>query len=182
MARRLRQALARAACRVPLFYSGWCSSWRQPSRRWPRSSTRYSENGRLPATCWPVRHTAAGKLAGDWCCRRCAARFEAPDGIPALRLARRLPHRGHRPAFTRARRSRLPAARQPARSSRAGRAKRVRPAGAARRSPAMRELPIRVRYRPDEPVSRARRPRRHRRRSDPRGAPARRRGGATLRF
>ena len=28
-----------------------------------------------------------GELSADWCCRRCAARFEAPDGIPALRLA-----------------------------------------------------------------------------------------------
>jgi len=28
-----------------------------------------------------------GELSAEWCCLRCAARFEAPDGIPALRLA-----------------------------------------------------------------------------------------------
>jgi uncharacterized protein YbaR (Trm112 family) len=28
----------------------------------------------------------AGTLAADWSCAGCAARFEAPDGIPNLRL------------------------------------------------------------------------------------------------
>ena len=29
----------------------------------------------------------AGALAADWSCRGCGARFDAPDGIPNLRLA-----------------------------------------------------------------------------------------------
>ena len=46
----------------------------------------------------------AGALSADWSCRGCGARFEAPDGIPNLRLPRRRAHRGGPPLLRSARR------------------------------------------------------------------------------
>ena len=86
VAKRLRQAVAHTAGRLSLLV--WSGADPGDDRRGAGAVHLRDllTDGRRSGNCSPARPVRERSRA-DWSCRGCGARFEAPDGIPNLRLA-----------------------------------------------------------------------------------------------
>ena len=134
---RVRQALAGAAGGVPVRDRPGADRSRRRSRRWRRSSTRSSETWTVPG---------AARLPGvrrrcsrpDWSCVGVRRGYDAPDGIPNLRLPVDARTEAVRRFYERAPFPGYPPRDSLHRAARARRAERVRPPARSTRFPATR--------------------------------------------